>query len=72
MLNDCLQKETEATITKAVNNLFPRQQQVYKLARVEGFSRKEISDQLNISTNTVKAVLQQATTKLKKTLLTGR
>ncbi len=42
-------------ITQKVIGALPRQQQIiFKLSRFEGYSHKEIADQLNISPNTVK------------------
>jgi len=42
-------------ITERVIGDLPSQQQIiFRLSRVEGYSHKEIADQLNISTNTVK------------------
>lgn len=41
--------------TERVIGALPRQQQIiFKLSRIEGYSHKEIADQLNISPNTVK------------------
>mgnify|MGYP002379812613 CR=1 FL=1 len=47
-------REGEALLKKALEILPPRQKLIYTLSRHEGFSHKEIADQLNISPNTVK------------------
>lgn len=42
-------------LTEKVIDTLPKQQQIiFKLSRIEGYSHKEIADQLNISPNTVK------------------
>jgi len=42
-------------LTEKVIGALPKQQQIiFKLSRIEGYSHKEIADQLNISPNTVK------------------
>ncbi|HRE52713.1 MAG TPA: RNA polymerase sigma-70 factor [Flavitalea sp.] len=47
-------REEEALLKKAVEILPPRQKLIYTLSRHEGFSHKQIADQLNISPHTVK------------------
>jgi len=47
-------REDEALLKKAVDVLPPRQKLIYTLSRHEGFSHKEIADQLNISPHPVK------------------
>jgi RNA polymerase sigma-70 factor (ECF subfamily) len=47
-------KEHEALFKQAIEILPPQQKLIYTLSRQEGFSHKEIADQLNISPSTVK------------------
>lgn len=55
--------------TEKIINLLPRQQQlIYKLSRREGYSHKEIADQLHISPNTVKNHMVEALKTLKSHL----
>lgn len=62
------QKDTEAILEMALNQLTPRQKEVYTLHKIEGYSYKEISDRLNISPNTINQLMQQANKHLKNIL----
>jgi RNA polymerase sigma-70 factor (ECF subfamily) len=53
-------KENLAWLDQAIARLTPMQQQVYRLARTEGKTRKEISSMLQISELTVKTHLANA------------
>lgn len=53
-------KEIKSLIAEAVNQLPARRRQVFQMARLEGYSRKEIADILNISENTVRNQLTDA------------
>jgi RNA polymerase sigma-70 factor (ECF subfamily) len=52
--------ETREFIDSAVNELPPQRRLIYKLSRENGFSHKEIAEQLHISSLTVKKQLQLA------------
>ncbi len=47
-------QEINEQVQKLINQLTPRQREVFKLSREEGLTHKEIAEKLNISTNTVK------------------
>lgn len=53
-------KEIQALLAKAVDQLPPRRQCIYKMSRDMGLSHKEIAEQLRISPNTVKNQLVSA------------
>ncbi|MEP7257323.1 MAG: RNA polymerase sigma-70 factor [Flavitalea sp.] len=53
-------REAQALISEAIQRLPVRRRQVFQLSRMEGFSRKEIAEQLNISENTVRNQLVDA------------
>ena len=53
-------RETKALICEAIEQLPLRRRQVFQLSRMEGYSRKEIAHQLNISENTVRNQLVDA------------
>ncbi len=53
-------KEVKALIAEAVEKLPARRRQVFQMSRLEGYSRKEIAETLNISENTVRNQLTDA------------
>jgi RNA polymerase sigma-70 factor (ECF subfamily) len=53
-------KYTKALIDEAVAQLPQRRRQVFQMARLEGYSRKEIAEKLDISENTVRNQLVEA------------
>jgi RNA polymerase sigma-70 factor (family 1) len=53
-------KYTKALIDEAVARLPLRRRQVFQMARLEGYSRKEIARKLDISENTVRNQLAEA------------
>lgn len=59
-------KELKTKIHDFLDNLPPQQKKVFSLSRIEGFSYQEIADQLDISPNTVKNHIVQATKSLQK------
>ena len=59
-------KELKTKIHDFLNGLPPQQKKVFSLSRIDGFSYQEIAEQLEISTNTVKNHIVQATKSLKK------
>ncbi|MBD1421714.1 RNA polymerase sigma factor [Sphingobacterium chuzhouense] len=59
-------KELKMKIQNFLNSLPPQQKKVFSLSRIDGFSYQEIADQLDISINTVKNHIVQATKSLKK------
>jgi RNA polymerase sigma factor (sigma-70 family) len=56
---------SKSDLQKAINSLPPGAKMVFILAEVEGYSHKEISDLMNISTGTSKSQLFAAKSKLK-------
>ena len=52
--------ELEEKIYKAVKNLPTKCSQIFKMNRFEGFSNKEIADELNISKRTVETQISKA------------
>ena len=54
-------KETRGIIQEAVRQLPMRRRQLFQMYRMEGYSRKEIAEQLGISENTVRNQLGYAT-----------
>lgn len=53
-------KYTKALIEEAVAQLPQRRRQVFQMARLEGYSRKEIAEKLDISEHTVRNQLVEA------------
>lgn len=47
-------------IEEAVRKLPERRQQIFRLSKIEGYTRREIADQMNISENTVRNQLAEA------------
>lgn len=54
LLEELTTRELQVLIERAVLQLPPRRQQIYRLSRQEGLSHKEIAEQLSLSQNTVK------------------
>ncbi|OEK04126.1 RNA polymerase sigma-70 factor [Roseivirga misakiensis] len=59
-MEEVLFKEMESTLLKAIEGLPPRRKLIFKMSRLEGLSNKEISEQLNISVNTVEGQIRKA------------
>ena len=55
-----LARESETLISKAISQLPPQQKLVFKLSKLEGFSRADVAHQLNITPNTVRNHLADA------------
>jgi RNA polymerase sigma-70 factor (family 1) len=55
-----LDKEYQAILREAIDQLPPQQQQVYRLMKEQGLKRDQVAEQLAISPQTVKAHLAQA------------
>lgn len=53
-------KEVQSLIARAVEQLPTRRREVFQLSRGEGYSRREIAEQLGISENTVRNQLADA------------
>lgn len=51
---DLLYKESTQLLQKAVDQLTPHQQVIYKMTREQGLSHDQVAKQLNLSPNTVK------------------
>lgn len=54
------EKQVHALLSQAISNLPEKQQEVYKLARLEGYSRNEIAEEMQISALTVKTHMARA------------
>lgn len=59
------QRNEERRVDAAIKTLSPRQEQVYRMIREEGRTREEVSKELKISPNTVKATMQCALAELR-------
>lgn len=55
-----LHRELEHLLHKALTQLPPQQQRVYRMSRIEGLRHEEIASQLNISRETVKKHMMAA------------
>lgn len=53
-------KETRSLLNEAVRMLPIRRRQIFQMNKIEGYSRKEIAEKLNISENTVRNQLADA------------
>jgi RNA polymerase sigma-70 factor (ECF subfamily) len=60
-----LENETRHLLHEAIRRLPEKQREVYTLARLEGFSRLEIADQMKISSLTVKTHMSRAVVSVK-------
>ncbi|MGV8093955.1 MAG: RNA polymerase sigma factor [Mangrovibacterium sp.] len=61
-------KETQEIIDSIINEMPPKQREVFILQKVEGLSRKEIAEKLGISVITVDSHLLKANAHLKENL----
>ena len=61
-------KEVESIISKAVDNLPPQRQLIYRLNRDKGLSYQEIADELSVSRHTVKNQVFSALESIRKFL----
>ena len=64
-LQPVVDNETAAIIRRGIDQLSPRQREVYLLAREQGFSYNDIANQLSLSPETVKEHMKQALRHLK-------
>lgn len=55
-----LVKELEQQLMKVIDTLPPKRKEVFVLSRFQGLSNKEISEQMNISINTVEGQMRKA------------
>jgi RNA polymerase sigma factor (sigma-70 family) len=58
-------KERQAILTKALDNLTPQRREIFKLCKIEGRSYKEVAEMLSISPSTVSNQLVSATKTVK-------
>ena len=63
-----LTKETQVQINKAIDQLTPQQQLVYRMSREQGLSHEEIAEKLNISRNTVRNHIVQSLKQIREYL----
>ncbi len=61
-------KETKEIITTIIEGLPPKRKEIFLLRKIEGLSRKEIAEELNISISTVDNQLMKANIYLKDEL----
>ncbi|AEL28520.1 RNA polymerase sigma factor [Cyclobacterium marinum] len=54
IINEIHYKELKANVEQLLSQLTPRQQEIYRLSRENGFNHAEIAQKLGISCNTVK------------------
>lgn len=66
--DEVLKTDLEQYLNRSIALLPDRQKMIFKLSRDEGLSHKEISEELGISSNTVKNHLVEALKTLKKSL----
>ncbi|MCD0488094.1 sigma-70 family RNA polymerase sigma factor [Pedobacter sp. MC2016-14] len=59
-------KESEQVLNKAIDDLPPQQQLVFRRCKIEGKSYKEVAEEFNISTSTVSNHIVKATASIKK------
>ena len=64
-----LQKEHTELLRSLLTLLPEKQREVFRLAKIEGYSYAEISEQLNISFNTINTHLKRASNLLRKHLI---
>jgi RNA polymerase sigma-70 factor, ECF subfamily len=68
-------KQIKEQLKSTLNQLTPRQREIFLLSREEGFTHEEIAKRLNISTNTVKnhlvTTLAFLRSKIGKSMITG-
>lgn len=64
-------KELNEYVEKLLNDLTPRQKEIFQLSREEGLSHDEIADRLDISKNTVKKHLVNTLVFLKTKIYLG-
>lgn len=69
---DAISQMTEEEILKSVQTLSPAYRTVFNLYVIEGFSHKEIADQLGITESTSRSNLVKARTKLKAIMIAKR
>lgn len=65
-------KESELMLNRAIENLPPQQQLVFKLCKIEGKSYEEVANHLNISTSTVSNHIVKATKAIKKVFFSSK
>lgn len=63
-----LTKETQLQINKAIEQLTPQQQLVYRMSREQELSHEEIAEKLNISRNTVRNHIVQSLKQIREYL----
>ncbi|GAA5222357.1 RNA polymerase sigma factor [Membranihabitans marinus] len=66
---DAVEKVTEKEILSAIQTLTPTYRAVFNLYVIDGFSHREIAEQLDISESTSRSNLVKARSKLKKILV---
>lgn len=64
-------KELESVFEKAISHLSPKQRMTYQMIKLEGLSRKEVAQILNVSPETVKWNLDESVKKSKVLYVTG-
>ena len=62
-------KELTLKVQSLLDQLTPRQQEIFRLSRKEGLSHEEIATKLDISVNTVKKHMSNTLVSLKSSLV---
>jgi RNA polymerase sigma-70 factor (family 1) len=65
------QKEHEELLARLLDKMPAKQREVYRLHKIEGYSYKEISEQLGISHNTINSYITRGNQYIKSQLLTN-
>lgn len=63
-IDHIIEKELQLNLNKAIDGLPPKCQVVYRLVKNDGFSYKQVSEILNISTNTIEGHMTNALKKI--------
>jgi len=75
IINEIHFKQIKEQLKSSLNQLTPRQREIFLLSREEGFTHEEIAKRLNISPNTVKnhlvTTLSFLRSKIGKSMITG-
>ncbi|WP_372774768.1 RNA polymerase sigma factor [Mangrovibacterium sp.] len=71
LIDEIHYKELNEQVDRLLNELSPRQKEIYHLCRVEGLSHEEIAQKLEISLNTVKKHMSNVLSFLKSRMDNG-
>ncbi|OCL87855.1 putative ECF RNA polymerase sigma factor SigI [Aliarcobacter thereius] len=63
-----IQEDQENIFLQSIEKLAPRQKEAYILFTIEGYSRKEIAEMMDITSNAVEKLIKRATLKIEEEL----